>query len=392
MKKKLSIVGRGTVGCLSLPYFLYHTDWDIDWVYNPYIPTTSVGEGTTQTVPKLLHQTMHWNNQHLRDIGGTVKQGIYKKYWGGNGDYFHPFSLENMGVHFSAVDLQSKIFDELKDNKRVNLVEQNVSDPENLDSDFVMVCAGSPKESELFDEKFDEKESIVLNSCYVTQCFWEHSAFQHTLTIARPYGWVFGIPLQNRCSIGYLFNRNINTLEEVKKDVLNVFEEFNLQPSDTTNYLEFKSYSRKNNFSDKVIHNGNDSFFLEPLEATSTGMAEVVNKIAVDKWHGQLPNNICQQIYNNELNGIEAMINLHYLSGSVWDNEFWNNAKQRATKRFNELLSSNNELRHILYEALYTDNHSFLEYGTWGVFNWRMNIHNLGLTNTLKELLEETKK
>lgn len=385
MKKKLSIVGKGTVGCLSVPYFLHHTDWDIDWVYDPSIPTTAVGEGTTFTVPKLLHQTMHWTNQHLMDIGGTIKQGIYKKYWGGVGEYFHPFSLENLGVHFSATDFQAKMFEELKNNNRVNLVERNVDDPEQLDSDYVMVCAGSPKDM----DDFEVKESIVLNSCYVTQCYWKHSAFQHTLTIARPYGWVFGIPLQNRCSIGYLFNRDINTLEEVKEDVLNVFKEFNLEPSDTTNYLEFKSYSRKNNFSEKVIHNGNDSFFLEPLEATSTGMAEVVNKLAISKWRDNLPTDICQSIYNKELDGIEAMINLHYFSGSAWDNEFWRDAKHRSTKRFTEMVLTNKELLHILREALYTDEHSFLEYGTWGVFNWRMNIQNLGLTEPLKQLLEE---
>ena len=59
-----------------------------------------------------------------------------------------------------------------------------------------------------------------------------------------------GIPLQNRCSIGYMYNNKINSLEEVKEDVKNIFEEFNLQPSETTNAFSFKNYYRNTNFED----------------------------------------------------------------------------------------------------------------------------------------------
>jgi hypothetical protein len=53
-------------------------------------------------------------------------------------------------------------------------------------------------------------------------------------------------------------------------------------PSDKTNHLEFQSYYKKNNFSSKVIYNGNSSFFIEPLEATSIGFSIETNMVAMD--------------------------------------------------------------------------------------------------------------
>jgi len=396
MKKKLSIVGKGTVGCMTLAHYLYHTDWDIDWIFDPNVPTTSVGEGTTLPVPNALRTSLSWSTNDLLELGGTIKQGIYKKHWGGSGDFIHPFPINEMGIHLSAVDLQHKIFDELHKHKRVNVIEDNIKDPHEIDSDFVMMCAGTPKN---FDE-YDSRDAISLNSCYVTQCYWDFPKFNHTLTIARPYGWVFGIPLQNRCSIGYLFNRDINTLEEVKDDVVNVFEEFNLEPSDTTNYLEFNSYSRKNIFSEKVVYNGNAAFFLEPLEATSTGNADGINRLAYDIWGEGIPAHESEYVNSVLLDGVEAMICCHYMAGSEWDNEFWRIAKEKSTAKFKEHLTRNNNLSDILSKALYTDSygHDYKhpvigvgEYGQWGFYSWRWNIEQLGLTDTIKSMLEEIK-
>jgi hypothetical protein len=94
------------------------------------------------------------------------------------------------------------------------------------------------------------------------------------------YGWVFGIPLQNRISIGYLYNSDINSIEDIKKDIQNVFDEYHLTPSEKTQNFSFNSFYRKNNFSSKVIYNGNASFFLEPLEATSTGLSTYIYRMA----------------------------------------------------------------------------------------------------------------
>ena len=32
--KKITIIGRGTAGCVAVTHFLRWTDWEIDWVFD----------------------------------------------------------------------------------------------------------------------------------------------------------------------------------------------------------------------------------------------------------------------------------------------------------------------------------------------------------------------
>lgn len=390
MKKRLSIIGKGTVGCLSAAHFLRWTDWDIDWVYDPNIPTASVGEGTTVFLPTVLNDSLNWDHHDLMSIGGTVKQGIYKQDWGTeNKNFFHPFNLNDIGVHFDATKLQDKIYDQLKDNPRINFVEKNAK-PEDLDSDYVMVCSGTPDE---YTERYDcNDEDMVVNSAYVTQCYWDAPTFTHTLTIARPYGWVFGIPLQNRCSIGYLYNKDITTQKEVEEDVRNVFEQFNLIPSDTRRNLVFDNYSRRNNYSDRVVYNGNASFFLEPLEATSTSFADQVNKHAWDIWHGNKTAQQCQNEYDKIMRDVGSMIMLHYFADSPFDTVFWEFARENAEHRMREEFKNQTEFSKMIRAAA-NDEPLHSEIGLWQYSSYVKNITGLGINSKINRFwVESTNK
>ena len=79
MRKKVTIVGRGTAGCISAAHFSAKTRWDIDWVYDPEIPAVSVGEGTTVLFPRTLRESLNWQWTDLAEIDATPKTGIYKK-------------------------------------------------------------------------------------------------------------------------------------------------------------------------------------------------------------------------------------------------------------------------------------------------------------------------
>jgi hypothetical protein len=59
-----------------------------------------------------------------------------------------------------------------------------------------------------------------------------------------------------------------------------VFQEYDLIPTDKTQEILFESFSKKQNFSSNIVYNGNASFFLEPLEATSTDMAYFIIELA----------------------------------------------------------------------------------------------------------------
>lgn len=388
MKRKLTVVGRGTVGCSSILHFLRWTDWEIDWVFDPKIIPTAVGEGTNLLLPAALARNMCFDSVDMLKVQSTPKLGVWKRNWGATGkDFYHPFLSGQTGIHFNAVDLQNYIFDKVRENPRIRAIEQHAVDYENLDSDFVLVCTGSPTENDLTTD-FDLHKNIPVNSCIVFQCPWEYPKFHFSVTFAKKYGWVFGIPLTNRCAIGYVHNYQYATEEQIKEDVQDILDEFKLVPA-RSNSLKFRNYSRKQNFSTKVCFNGNASYFLEPLEATSTGFADYVNRWAYDLWNGNKSLSLVNAAYKGEINAVESMICMHYAAGSIYDNEFWKYAQTLGIEKMDQNFCQKTIFANIVKTAICTDEmyEKTTEVSFWPVPSYRANIAGLGLEKTLKEMI-----
>lgn len=377
MMKRIAIIGRGTAGAFAFTHYLRFTDFEIHWYYDSKVKPQAVGEGTTLIFPPAIANNIDFGIMDLESIYGTVKCGIKKTNWGETGrDYIHEFSAGDHGYHFNAVMLQNYIFEYAKKQKRVTLIDKNVEHHE-VDADFIMDCSGKPRN---YDD-YHYSEFIPVNTAYVTQCYWEGARFQYTLTLARPYGWVFGIPLLNRCAIGYMYNSTINSLDEVKEDVQHIFKEYNLTPSTDTNFLEFKNYYRKENFVDRVCYNGNASFFLEPLEATSINMMHFIQREFFDLIASKIFNDTSDESsiecknesYLRYIREIENVIMLHYAAGSKFNTDFWKFAKERGKENFS-LLKSNPR-----FSELMTESKKIEDYGTWPKRSFLINLQNLNL-------------
>jgi hypothetical protein len=341
---KIAIVGRGTVGCMTAAHFLRWSDWQVDWIYDPAITPAAVGEGTTLALPRSLSENLSFDSDDMLKLSSTPKMGIAKRNWGQqNAEYNHPFPSGSCGMHFNAVTFQDYVFNKLKDNPRLNLIEKNAS-VDNIDADKIIVCTGSPT---LFDDEYALSEYIPVNACVVSQCPWDMPRFLHTLTYAMPWGWVFGIPLQNRCAIGYLYNDKFVSEEQIKEEVKELLEELKLIPN-VQRSLKFNNYYRKNNFTERVAYNGNASFFLEPLEATSTGFAHAINTLAVDVFSGFKSPEYANEVYHRILDETESMICMHYFAGSTFKNEFWDYAESMGRKKMNLMMSNENSFSSIL--------------------------------------------
>ena len=389
--KKITIIGRGTAGCLAAAYFAKQTDWNIDWIYDPNIKQQAVGEGTNLIVPYRLDEDLDFNVVELQSIYGTPKLGIRKMNWGKhNSDFTHTFAGRYHGYHFNAVMLQDFIIEKLKSNKRINFKFEHVSNHNDLDSDFILDCSGRPTDY----SDFILRDQIPVNAVSVKQCYWEGMRFSQTLTIARPHGWVFGIPLLNRCAIGYMYNKDISSLEEVQADAENIYKEFNLVPSNDGNQFHFGNYIRKQNFSDRIAYNGNASFFLEPLEATSLFSMVLINHQAHDLFNKKVSVEEANKKYRNDLDSVYYMIMLHYFAGSTFDSPFWKEAQQRGVNVMTEAKS--NKTFTAMINACNTEGNkrkmifdSLGEYGSWPGRSYLMNLEGLGIKEKLNNFLKD---
>ena len=368
MNQKIAIIGRGTAGCYAVLFFLKQTNWDVDWYFDPNISPQAVGEGSTLDLPTNLYHYANFNVDELESIYGTPKLGIKKFNWGSGKEFNHSFTGGDYGIHFTATKLQEWILNFVKNNRRIKIFQSNI-EHDQIDADFIFDCSGKPKSY----EEFFQSQYIPVNSVHVNQCPWDGVKFHYTLCVARPYGWVFGIPLLNRCSIGYMYNNNINSLEEVKADIKNIFSQFNLIPGEQTNSFSFKNYYRRKNYQDRVVYSGNASFFLEPLEATSISVMSAIQNIALDYFSKKISEEYANLTYQSQINEVENIIMLHYAAGSIFDNEFWRYAEDRGRKNYATMLA-NDRFKRILY------NPDILEgYGGWPNRSFRINLTNLGL-------------
>lgn len=413
--RKIAIIGRGTVGCTAAAYFAalsnlseHNKDLTVDWYYDPEIKPTPVGEGTTLVIPKVWGMTdLIPQSDFMLPLRSTTKIGIMKRNWGTDGKQFlHPFPMGNVGLHFSGVTFQDVAFERLKSHPNITCIERNV-EPEDVDADYVYCCTGTPRD---FGDSFIEAEGIPVNAAYVFQCPWDGPRFDYSITYAMPNGWVFGIPLRDRCSIGYVHNNKFATPEQIEQELQPLFQELNLTPA-TGNYLNFRNYYRKQMITDRIAYNGNAGFFLEPLEATSTStacqhMATVSDLwFKTDRMHAVLQARLADVPYVtnaevandlmiNELKNIEAMIAMHYASGSVHKTDFWKYAQQVGRDRLEagckdkEMFLNNLLKTHKYKPSLSTLSSTILvSAGTWdAAYSYALHAKKLGLDNILTDL------
>ena len=396
MSKKLTIVGRGTAGCLSVIHFSNNFSVDIDWVYDPDIPTASVGEGTTTLIPDFLNLNLGFHHGHAKSFNSTIKKGILKNNWSNNPDYAHVFPMGTVGMHFSASDFQNFILEKVKAETDITVKEQKVN-IEDIDSDFIMSCTGTPD----INDEFLVAKYIPVNSCIVKGFSATHALIDYTLCIARPHGWIFGIPLTNRISFGYLYNRNISAAEEVEKDFNEALSELEfsskLEEIVNENKINFNNYLRKENFIGNTVYNGNASFFLEPLEATSTTLIHEINRHALTLWDHEeiLYAEDCNLNYHIDIEEIESMICLHYLAGSKYNTPFWTNAQALAMENLRSNFLNATDFAEIIYNVAlksYKERDVFFhrDVGTWNIPSYIQNIEGLGIEELIIETAKET--
>jgi len=374
-KKKIIVIGKGTAGSLTLStmYHNYNHSHEIEWHYDPNTPTQSVGEGSTLPLPYALRSHHFFTYQDFPLLDASLKMGVRKINWNGSNDYIHSFPVGNTAMHFNAVKLQKYIHG--KHEGKVNLVHNNIKSYKDLDADYIIDCTGTPKDF----SKHNILDTIPVNTAYIKQCPWDGPQFTYTLTVARPYGWVFGIPLQNRCSIGYLYNDNINTKEEVEEDIKEIFKKFNLSPSEEESNISFKNYYRKTNFTDRVCWNGNASFFLEPMEANATGIISTTYNAVQRIINKDQTIKSANYQYTDYLEQVEGMICLHYYAGSKFDTPFWRKAQevsQKPVERMFKDLRFQKILEAIKYNYYIPDS---IDYGQWNRHSFSENLKQLNL-------------
>ena len=367
MENTLSIIGRGTVGYLNALKFS-NLGYNINWYQDPHISPLSVGEGADLSLSHFLSTELKFSYEDLIEIGGHHKHGIEKINWSKD-TFTHWFELGRSSIHINATNLQDFIIDKIA--PKVNIIKKNVKYNE-LES-YIIDCSGK---SPPLEER--NPTPIPVDSAYVTQCLWDKPKFSKTLCIAQEHGWVFLIPLQNRCSVGYLYNSNFSNIEIIKTSVTGIFNQYNLIPTEGKN-LSFDNFYRKSNFRGKFTYNGNSSFFLEPIEATSLNTAIAVIKQTDLLLKQEVSVGTANKRYKNFLEETIDVVMLHYLVDPPFNSPFWEMANKKSIDWFTKRYKEYPRINIITQEGEY-------DYSTWYQESFKQNLKGLNLYKKLNQI------
>ena len=369
---KVAIVGAGNAGCISalnLHYMNIVEDGEIekiDLYYNPDCPIEKVGQGSSIPVRNTLFDLLEMNWYDKNYIGLTMKTGILYKNWGKNNhEFMHDFVSGTVAMHYvpellSKVVLESKLF---------NVIEKDIKDPDSeIDADYIMDCRGR------LDKLDDSYETLInpLNSVILANKPGRNLNLTYTECVATPNGWTFVIPNIDSVSYGYLYNNTITTKEEAEKDFI---DRFDIEPSD---YLNFNNYiSKKLWISKRTMLNGNRFSFIEPLEATASGVHLELSELFYEVVSDQLETKDVEYAAKLSIKENQDYILWHYKNGSKYDTPFWKYAnsleyfnKEFISKHLNKCLKCNK------YKII-EDSGNF-EFGQWSVHDFKNWYDNVG--------------
>jgi hypothetical protein len=325
---KITILGAGNAGCFTALHFGYYSssidkrdlDITVELIHDPTRPPEKVGQGTTLPVAKLLWESLgvDWYDN---PIDATTKLGILYEGWGKNNDkIFHPFPLHSTALHFSPNKLQDTV---LKSGY-FNVIEREVIDYNDIDSDYIFDCRGKPDNLTGYKELENPVNSVIL-----AQKPERDMSQNWTRSVATPDGWCFVIPNTTQTtSYGYLYDNKITPDDQAK---INFENQFGVASGDQ---FKFKQYiADKPIIEDRIILNGNALFFLEPLEATAIGVYSAWVRMAWD-WiinGSKTSTGITTEIHEH-VTQVNNFITWHYMFGSKYDTPFWKAAEKLSFK------------------------------------------------------------
>ncbi|MXW52417.1 MAG: tryptophan 7-halogenase [Gammaproteobacteria bacterium] len=356
--KRVAVVGRGTAGSLAaanIARFLPENEHEIHHIYDSRIPTIGVGEGSWPSLVQELKQLTNLPHEEIQQrLKGTRKYGVAFEGWGRRKrDFTHFFTPQQVSYayHLSA-DLLADLLLENTPTQHIDANVVGITSEEDGASvefedrsaetyDLVFDARGFPRgldADQHIDISFIPTNTAVIRRCPTIFTEQDRLITEHTYTraIARPHGWVFVIPLTAHTSYGYIFNRDVSSLEAVESDFDELLESEAVSEFEQRAVLQFPNFVHRQLYDGVVARVGNAAAFMEPLEATAIVSAQLQIGMVL---HMRLNRSIehlkrdapmVNRFLINTVLRYGLFVGWHYACGSQYDSEFWNFARDKV--------------------------------------------------------------
>jgi len=345
MTKRICIIGAGSAGVITAAQLCANVPngYEIVSVYDPNTPILGIGESTNSGIIRVLEQACQFSFiDDMHEMDSTLKFGNKFIDWRKD-EWLNPLLDGGIAIHINNFKLKEFVFKRLLKlwPKKFQIIEATVLDIRNVHDgalvemdkvslifDYVIDTRGFPKDW----TNYHLVDSLPINRAII-HTVYEPGDWQYTEHQATKNGWMFGIPLINRRTYGYLFNDNITSREEALEDISNIFNTTIDQIGRHEGQMEyqFKSYYSTGVFDGHIMKNGNRAIFFEPISASSIFFYIYTNYIFIDFLKGNISQEQVNKQFINYAQKLEDLICFFYHGGSIHNTAFWNFAVERTT-------------------------------------------------------------
>ena len=368
---KIAVIGQGTAGALAVATvtrLLAGSDHELHHIYDSRIPVIGVGEGSWPSLVQELQQLTKLPHETIQQrLNGTRKYGVAFEGWGCRDRHFtHYFTPQQVSYayHLSADVMAEMLRAQARDGTRSSYIDidANVTSIERVEGgaqvefdsrtperyDLVFDARGFPKE--LNPEQHIDISFIPTNTAVIRRCpaiieeAPDGPVLLHTYTraVARPHGWIFVIPLTVHTSYGYIFNRDVSSLEEVESDFDEFLESDGVSEYEQRAVISFPNFVHRQIYDGAIARIGNAAAFMEPLEATAIVSAQLQIGMVLQTRLNRPPDHlerdapVINRFLINNMLCYGLFVGWHYSRGSKYDSAFWRRARHDVWPRHRE--------------------------------------------------------
>jgi len=376
MSKKIVVLGGGTAGWITaLMVNASFPNTKITVIASEEIGILGAGEGTVFNILNFFDRVGINILDVFKECKATVKYGILFKNWAGEGTaYFHAFNYDqshkaeqmclnkkvpygppppdqfsfrpSYAVHFDA-RLFAVFLKKIALSRGIEHIDKKVVGVENgsngevkrlhfddkktIELDFIFDCSGFRREilGKHYKVKWKSFSDVLgVNAAipFFKQIDANESFISGTEAIAMKSGWVWKIPVVDRYGMGYVYDDNYATKEDIIYEIQESFgvdlpldsREFKFDPGAHEKILV------KNCFGCGLAHH-----FVEPLEATSIWKTISYLSLFIDMLKGNIENYRAGRIVSwinkyvkEDQEELKNFIHAHYLTTRE-DTPFW---------------------------------------------------------------------
>ena len=347
MKRKIAVVGAGSAGLLSTMHLCTWLDdsWQVYAIHNPKKKILGIGESTNGVFMSVLERATNFSLAHAEDLAAldaTIKYGSKFVNWRKQG-WVNPLLAGNIAIHFNNRRLKDFVFERLARlwPTQFNVLEGDVQELQNYadhvslriddashDFDYVVDCMGTPPN---FDG-YTMSDCTLVDSCRIHMVKnYEYEPF--TDHIATKNGWMFGVPLKDYKTYGYLYNNALTDTQTAEEDMLRLLGVQKLEAGAYDAQYSFRCYYANELISGRICKNGNKALFFEPLLANSMFQYVYALRLIYDYVVGGQDAGRCNGKFVKAVHEMEDVISYYYKGGSTFQSAFWKAAADQASNR-----------------------------------------------------------